>query len=165
MQSFTVRPSIPALRAARTALIQRTWRQAYAHLFPASLMDDLFGGRVEQVSAWSDARRELLTGRSAFDSAETLIGMVGLALLDTGGGEVVALYVEPAWHGRGVGRALWQAGAAVLREHGAAWVDVWTLARADAVGFYEKLGCVRFADDVYRIGDHHEPAVGLRMPL
>jgi len=55
--------------------------------------------------------------------------------------ELYAIYVGPRWLGRGVGRALFHAATASLREIGYPSMCVWVLtANARACGFYQRMG-------------------------
>ena len=54
------------------------------------------------------------------------------------------LWVLPAWQGRGIGRRLFQAAAAHVREWEGAWFDLH--ADPNAEGFYLRLGAVRIGE-------------------
>lgn len=63
---------------------------------------------------------------------------LGYAVLDVDTGEVDAVFVDPAAHGRGVGRALLQSLEAMAREAG---LDrLFLSASLNAVAFYERAG-------------------------
>ena len=63
------------------------------------------------------------------------------AAVDTGVGEIRALYVLPGWQGRGVGRALLDQLTAALRAHGYRTAVLWTLRDRQATRrFYEANG-------------------------
>jgi hypothetical protein len=56
-------------------------------------------------------------------------------------GEVYAIYVLPAYHGRGVGRALLEQGARELRARGFNGMLIWVLREnAPSRAFYERMG-------------------------
>lgn len=70
--------------------------------------------------------------------------------------EVQQLYVEAAWHRKGVGRALMDNAVAVARERGCAglWLSVWQ--RADwAIAFYEAYGFRRAGTAEFWLGRTH----------
>ncbi|HEX7745278.1 MAG TPA: GNAT family N-acetyltransferase, partial [Micromonosporaceae bacterium] len=73
--------------------------------------------------------------------------------LDPAYGEILAVYVEPAHWGTGIGRELLRGGCAVLSAQGFAEVRLWVLAdNLRARRFYERAGL--FADgerSVYRV--------------
>jgi putative acetyltransferase len=63
---------------------------------------------------------------------------VGYAVLDADSGEVDAVFVEPAWHGQGIGQALLLAMEALARDNG---LDrLFLSASLNAVPFYERAG-------------------------
>ena len=63
---------------------------------------------------------------------------VGYALLDADSGEVDAVFVEPSWHGQGIGQVLLRAVEALARDNG---LDkLFLSASLNAVPFYERAG-------------------------
>jgi ribosomal protein S18 acetylase RimI-like enzyme len=123
-----------------------TWRQAYAGLIPAALLDALdvdaregFWRRVLKTT--SESRRPWLAdvdgqvagfvsaGESHDDDAATTTG------------EVYAIYVTAECWGRGVGRNLLAHAERDLREHGYDAATLWVLvANERARTFYESAG-------------------------
>lgn len=64
--------------------------------------------------------------------------LLGYAVLDADTGEVDAVFVDPAMHGRGIGQALLEALEAMAREQG---LDrLFLSASLNAVPFYERAG-------------------------
>ena len=57
-----------------------------------------------------------------------------------GAGEVETLYVLDDWRERGIGRALMQAAARMLRDRGCRSLFLWVLAENPSRWFYERLG-------------------------
>ncbi len=74
-------------------------------------------------------------------AGDTAIGCVALRPLDDGAGEVKRMFVDPAWRGVGVGRALLTALIAAARGRGYATLRLGTLDDMDAAqGLYRSLG-------------------------
>jgi GNAT superfamily N-acetyltransferase len=159
---FALRPGRTDERMARYHLVEQAWRSAYAHIYSTDEIDGVFDSRISSYGDWVDRRKQHLAHIAA-EAGGQMIGFTSLSLLKSGEGEVAALYLLPAYQHRGVGTALWEAGCARLRENGCPALWVWTLARANAVIFYERLGCVRADTGSYYVGDHHEHAVGFRL--
>ncbi len=90
----------------------------------------------------------------AVDPRDQAIGFMGLS-----GPHVDALFIDPAFHGIGVGRELI---ALALRFHPAITTDV-NEQNLRAIGFYERLGFVRFGRSP--IDDHGRPYPLLHLRL
>lgn len=161
---FTLHPGNSDERGARYRLIEAAWRVAYAHIYSRAEIDGVFNATISSYGDWVDRRKEPLGHVSANVNGK-LVGFISLARLKIGEGEVSALYILPEYQGHGVGTALWEAGCIRLRDLGCPAVWVWALARANAVKFYEKQGCVRMDEGSYSVGEHLERAVGFRLAL
>lgn len=68
-------------------------------------------------------------------------------------GELLRLYVERAWHGKGVAQSLMQASLEALQRHGSdtAWLGVWEH-NPRAIAFYRKFGFVEVGEHVFPVG-------------
>jgi ribosomal protein S18 acetylase RimI-like enzyme len=138
-----VRPAVlqdaPAIAAVHVA----TWRDAYAGLLPDDFLDGLD----------VDQRAERWRGRLAALPAGLFVLVVELDAEVRGfvsggpsrdggvGGEVYAIYVDPASQGRGAGRQLLQAAVDCLTGAGFTEARLWVLAgNHPARGFYESQG-------------------------
>ena len=68
-------------------------------------------------------------------------------------GEIQRIYVEQAWHGRGVAQDLMHACLAEIERRGSdvAWLGVWER-NPRAISFYRKLGFVEVGDHVFPLG-------------
>lgn len=148
------RAARPADAAALGHLMVESWLSAHRGQLP----DVAWRARVEEwtpdVSArgWArvldaqDAARVsddvLLVAEE--DAGATIVGLVHGTLADEDGtGEVLSLYVAPGRHRQGVGAALLRAGAAALRDRGAARLRLSVLtANVPARAFYEAMGGV-----------------------
>jgi GNAT superfamily N-acetyltransferase len=129
--------------AALTALNVASWRAAYGHMMP-----EAFLARIDMV-AWE--RR--LRGRLADAGQFTVVACEGrrrLGFVTAGpirdeplaqGGEVYALYVDPAHTGHGVGSTLLEAAVTRLAGTGFSRVSLWVFTRnANARRFYDRRG-------------------------
>jgi GNAT superfamily N-acetyltransferase len=129
--------------AALAALNVASWRAAYAHMLPESFLATL-----DVV-----AREERLRARFADAAQFTIVACSGrrrLGFVTAGpirdepparGGEVYALYVDPAHTGRGVGSALLEAALTRLAGSGFLQASLWVFTRnANARRFYEQRG-------------------------
>lgn len=153
----TVRPAGPEDADGVVRVQIRTWQTAYAGIMPGSVLahlDDEWQRRTQVV------RERLAAGSAPFS---TLVAVddgrvVGFATygpyrrqeedagpgpLDPTVGEVLAIYVEQAYQGRGAGRALMDRAVAALRAQGLETVRLWVLEEnAPARRFYERYGYV-----------------------
>jgi ribosomal protein S18 acetylase RimI-like enzyme len=68
-------------------------------------------------------------------------------------GEIYRLYVDRAWHGRGIAQHLMQASLDALADRGcdAVWLGVWER-NPRAIAFYEKSGFVAVGSHVFTVG-------------
>ena len=162
--TWTIRAATPEDSEVRREITFNAWADAYSNIFTPQEIAGLYNGQLKQSSDWTTEGSETIDGLVA-EAKGKIIGHVGLALLGEGQGEVTSLYVLPAHQGQGAGLGLWTAGCQVLRERGCQEAEVWVLARARAVGFYNRIGLKRFDESLYRIGDHAERALGYRLEL
>ncbi|GAA1854598.1 GNAT family N-acetyltransferase [Asanoa iriomotensis] len=144
----TIRPETLDDTPAVAALHVRAWQSGYAGIIPAEVLAAL---DPEQRAA----QRRTSYGKDVFQTLVTLDGptVVGFATigpyrdqqdrtaLDPTVGEVLAIYVEPARVGTGVGRALMTRALAELTGAGYQEVRLWVLdANARSRRFYAKAG-------------------------
>jgi ribosomal protein S18 acetylase RimI-like enzyme len=129
--------------AALAALNVASWRAAYAHLLPEAYL-----AAMDVV-----AREERLRTRFADAAQFTIVACASrrrLGFVTAGpmrdeppapGGEVYAIYVDPAHYGQGVGSALLEAAESRLGSGGFSRVSLWVFTRnAKARRFYEQRG-------------------------
>ncbi|HEY1752340.1 MAG TPA: GNAT family N-acetyltransferase [Caulobacteraceae bacterium] len=148
---YAISPAGPADAAELARVHVRSWRETYPGILPQAALN--------RMSPAAHARRFRLDLTRAKPGQVTLIaegadGAVGYAsgTVLTGDGrgadaEVYTLYVLRSAQGAGVGRALLQAQARVLRAEGAKSLMLFVLSRNErARGFYERLGGEAFAE-------------------
>jgi GNAT superfamily N-acetyltransferase len=129
--------------AALAALSVASWRAAYAHMLPEAYLATL------DVVAWEERLRARLADAAQF----TIVACAGrrrLGFVSAGpmrdeppalGGEVYAIYVDPAQYGHGVGSALLEAAEARLGGSGFSRASLWVFTRnVKARRFYEQRG-------------------------
>ncbi len=142
-----VRPAAGADARAIAAVHVAGWRSAYAGLLPAEMLAALDVG--QRAARWRERLAELPD--SMFVLVFEQVGHVrafvsGGPARDGGGipgvgGEVYAIYVDPAYQARGAGTQLLEAAARRLADEGFARASLWVLTEnADARGFYESRG-------------------------
>jgi GNAT superfamily N-acetyltransferase len=121
------------------------WRTAYQGLVPQALLDDL------SVSDRSDRWKRIIANPASntrvwvADEGQ-LVGFASTGPTEDEGApdgtaELFTLYLDPAWIGKGVGRALETAALSDLRDQGFRAVTLWVLqGNSNARVFYERGG-------------------------
>jgi len=141
-----------------------SWHDTYAGIVPTRLLSALTHNG--QSARWRSAIRA--QGREFVLVAESdthgLVGMTsfGPARDDELGydGEVYALYVDPAFFGRGAGRALMRGAFTVLRGRGFSSCLIWAHAKNPVRFFYEAMGGKLVAERTQRMMGDGVPEVG-----
>lgn len=145
--------------ASLARLAERTFRDAFA---PANRAEDMeahcrssYGERI-QAAEIADANRttlvacdrDRLVGYGQLRWAAAPVGVVA-----TKPAEVQRLYVDAAWHGKGVAQALMDAllAAAISGGSDAAWLGVWEW-NPRAMAFYAKCGFTVVGEHVFVVG-------------
>jgi len=140
-----------AVGYARTKVL--SWRQAYAPFLPAEFLANLSEQKVAED--WP----ELITRKQAWVAVDDSAGVVGYSMLGIGRfeglediPEVQALYVQPEFQGRGIGRSLMARSLrdAVRGGHAKAMVCAFAL-NERARGVYEAWGAPTTAHGIYRL--------------
>lgn len=165
-------PKIRAVRVRRAVAsdadaIERvrtdTWRDAYRGLMPDSLLDGLGYDATRRRAVMS-----VLPPHQFVLVAEVDGAVVGFCLggrsrtpEDPYRGEVYAIYVLPEHQGRGIGRALLQAGAKELVERGFGSMIIWVLREnAPSRRFYERMGGRYVRDEARELEGLHITETG-----
>lgn len=165
---ITIREATEADLPGIARVLVDTWRATYRGIVP----DDYLNGMSyeKQVERGRQRLEEGGPERSTW-VAEVDGGVVGMA---SGGpertgrtdypGELYAIYVLPAYQGRGLGRRL--AAAVVKRLKGAGFGSmlVWVLAQNPARRFYESLGGRLVSESQIEIGGAMIPEVAYVWP-
>jgi GNAT superfamily N-acetyltransferase len=117
-----------------------TWRGAYAHVFPAEVLDSLSVDDREQGWRRVIADEAMSVYVAEDDSRIAGFVSVGASRNAEGEGELYAIYVLPGAWGSGAGKALMEAGRAWLAERFAT-ASLWVLEdNPRARRFYEREG-------------------------
>lgn len=163
-RKFIIRRPLSNEHLRQNEVIREAWKVAYAHIYTPEEIQAVFENRIPQIASWVNYRVERL-GTLLADYNGQIVGTSGKARMENGDSELASLYVLPQFQGQGVGQALWQRVLDDFRAQGFKAMQVWTLARAEAVNFYLAQGCYRYAEGTYTIGNHTEPAIGFRINL
>jgi ribosomal protein S18 acetylase RimI-like enzyme len=124
-----------------------SWREAYANLLPAAVLDALsYAERERQWSEWL-ARSDIdifVAEECVPEKDAAIVGFsAGGAKRDEGvdvPGELYAIYLMARFHGAGIGRALFEAVRTALRARSLTPFQLFVIAGNPACAFYERLG-------------------------
>lgn len=141
---IAVRPARPEDAAQVARVYIESWHDTYAGILPNRMLCSMTVRG--QTARWRAAIRA--RGRESVLVAECgaygVIGMASFGPSRDGGlgfdGEVYTLYVDPAFYGRGSGRALLQGAFGTLRKRGHSACVIWAHAKNPVRFFYEALG-------------------------
>jgi ribosomal protein S18 acetylase RimI-like enzyme len=154
-----IRPAVDADAAALAALAERTFRAA----FEADNTDADMAAHVAHSYAPARQAAEIADPALATLVAEHEGGLIAYAQLRRGpvpgcvtgrdAVEVWRFYVDQAWHGRGLARALMRAAAetAAAGDARTVWLGVWER-NPRAIAFYGKAGFTTVGDQVFLLG-------------
>ncbi|MFJ8577628.1 GNAT family N-acetyltransferase [Micromonospora sp. NPDC093277] len=148
---LTIRREEPDDAEAIARVHVHGWQTGYAGIMPDEVLRRL------NPAAWAQRRRDLGTADPEHPFATLLAEADGVVAgfttfgpyrnnqdrgdLDDRYGEILAVYVEPAYWGTGTGQELFAAARAGLAERGWAEYRLWVLAdNARARRFYERAG-------------------------
>jgi ribosomal protein S18 acetylase RimI-like enzyme len=140
--------NIRVARPSDAAEVARIYIESWHDTYPAVLSTALLcamtpkGQTARWYAAIRNQRRELV-----LVAENPQAGLVGMASLGASrdrafgyDGEVYTLYVDPAYFGRGAGRALLNGAFAQLRQRGFSSCVIWAHAGNNARFFYETMG-------------------------
>jgi GNAT superfamily N-acetyltransferase len=143
-----------------------SWHDAYAGTVPTSLLMAMT--QAGQAARWRSA---IAARESVFVARHERHGIVGMTSFgrsrdpDLGpDGEVYTLYVDPAFYGEGVGRALLAGAFADLKRRGYSSCIVWAHAKNPARFFYERLGGRLVAERTVRLMGEPIPEAAFAWP-
>jgi ribosomal protein S18 acetylase RimI-like enzyme len=149
---FRLRAARPADAEAVAALHVASWRAGYAGIVPAEVLDRLDPAeravRMRQRYAEPPPQTHHLVAVDVATGAVAGLANAGPYRRgqrwddpDPTAGEVYAIYADPRYWGRGVGRLLMDGTVAALRADGRRPVRLWVLTANDrARRFYERYG-------------------------
>ena len=162
-----IRLALPEDAVAIGQVHAQSWRVTYAGVMPPAVIGAIDVGK--RVASWReqllDTSAEAPTIFVVDDADDGVVGFVAAGPLRLEGveglaaaplkncqGEVYALYLLPAWQGRGLGAELWQRARLALERRGLRGCLVWVLKDNPSRGFYLHLGGQPWAQKVITVG-------------
>ena len=121
-----------------------SWRATYVNDLPPDFLaeQDLAGRTARWEARFAEGVHVLLA-----EDAGALVGFVAFGpahdpeSFEAGDWEIHNIHVDPARHGQGIGRALFERAVCASREHGASGVMLWVVrTNRNARDFYEHMG-------------------------
>lgn len=155
MDTFTI--EVGQARASEAGDIARVYIDSWHDAYPGVVPDALLRAMTlcGQTARW---RAAIAAREAVFVARHERHGVVGMTSFgrarDCGPGlegEVYTLYVDPAFYGEGVGRALLGEAFAQLRRRGLNSCIIWAHAKNPARFFYERLGGRLVAERTVRL--------------
>ncbi|MDF1631675.1 GNAT family N-acetyltransferase [Mycoplana sp. MJR14] len=153
------------IRKGRTAdvfaigrVLVETWRATFRGLLDDGFLDRM--SPAEQALRHMERRNSLGVGHFVAIDRNTgaLVGFANFGparyATPTPVGEIYALYVLPAYQGRGIGEALVRAVARWMVEGGTVTLLAWVLSTNPNRAFYERLGATPVETGMVGIGGH-----------
>lgn len=140
---FVLRPAeprdVPAIVGLITELAEFEHLTHLLQVTPDSLHPHLFGPNPAAEATVAVAQDNVVAFALCFTNFSTFLGKPGLYLED--------LYVQPAWRGRGIGKAMLRRLATLARQRGCGRFE-WSVLdwNANAIAFYEGMGAVVMPD-------------------
>jgi ribosomal protein S18 acetylase RimI-like enzyme len=160
-----VRTARPEDAANLARIYIESWHDTYAGIISHALLSamSLKGHTVRWRATIRAAERSGGAVLVAEDARQGVIGLCSLGPARDRGlgfeGEVYTLYVDPAFLGRGAGRALLGGAFDALKERKLRSCLIWAHARNNACFFYEAMGGQRIATRTTRLMGELTPEV------
>ncbi len=134
----------------------KTWQTAYADIFPADKLAALEQELDKRIERWKSILNNEERGSVTFvaESGSKIVGFANageqIKVNFPQDAELFAIYLLPEYHGKGIGRRLFDAAADQLQKLGFASLLLWVLAEnLSSRGFYERLGGEFCGEDDY----------------
>lgn len=166
LRGLNVRTARPEDAADLARIYIESWQDTYAGVISHALLGamSLKGHTARWQAAIRNAERHHGAVLVAEDSQAGIIGLTSLgAVRDSGTGfegEVYTLYVDPAFLGRGAGRALLSGAFDAFKARRLRSCLIWAHARNNACFFYEAMGGRRVATRTTRLMGELTPEIG-----
>jgi ribosomal protein S18 acetylase RimI-like enzyme len=165
-RGLTVRTARPEDAAGLARIYIESWQDTYAGVISHTLLGAM--SVKAHTARWQSTIKAMDRHGGAVLVAEApgygLIGMCSLGRARDRGlgfeGEVYTLYVDPAFLGRGTGRALLCGAFEALKERNLRSCLIWAHARNNACFFYEAMGGRRIATRTTRLMGELTPEIG-----
>lgn len=163
--ALSVRAARPEDAADLARIYIESWHDTYAGVIPHAMLAAMSLKR--HTDRWKAAIKAQGNGAAVLLAEDAHSGTVGLASLGAARdkalgfeGEVYTLYVDPAFLGRGTGRALLGAAFQTLKARRVRSCMIWAHAHNNACFFYEAMGGRRIANRTTRLMGELTPEIG-----
>lgn len=159
--ALSVRLARPEDAADLARIYVESWQDSYAGIIPHAILGAMSAKR--HAARW---RAAIAAGGAVLVAEDAQFGTIGLCSLGAArdaalgfDGEVYTLYVDPAFLGRGVGRALLAGAFDAFKQRGLRSCVIWAHARNNACFFYEAMGGRRIATRTTRLAGELTPEI------
>lgn len=160
-----VRTARPEDAADLARVYIESWQDTYAGMLSHALLGAM--SLKGHTARWRTAIRATDRAGAVLVAEDAQHGVIGLCSLGAARdpvpgfeGEVYTLYVDPAFLGRGAGRALLAGAFDTLKERKLRSCLIWSHARNNACFFYEAMGGRRVATRTTRLMGELTPEIG-----
>jgi ribosomal protein S18 acetylase RimI-like enzyme len=166
LRGLSVRTARPEDAGDLARIYIESWQDTYAGVISHALLGAMShkGHTARWQTAIKNAERNSGAVLVAEDAGQGVIGLASLgAARDSGTGfegEVYTLYVDPAFMGRGAGRALLSGAFDAFKARRLRSCLIWAHARNNACFFYEAMGGRRVATRTTRLMGELTPEIG-----
>ena len=156
--------------------LQKIGRQTFLETFASANTDDNMIKYLEEEFSISKLTTELNDNNAEFYFAKldnNVIGYLKLnfgksqtELQDNGALEIERIYVLNEYHGKNVGKLLYNKAKQIARQHGAdyIWLGVWE-ENPKAIYFYKKNGFVAFDKHIFKLGNDEQIDIMMKLKL
>jgi ribosomal protein S18 acetylase RimI-like enzyme len=159
--ALSVRQARPSDAADLARVYIESWQDTYAGLISHSLLGAM--SLKHHTARWQTTMRGPGSVLVVEDGVHGAIGLASLGAARDGvlgfDGEIYTLYVDPAFFGRGAGRALMAGAFERLKDRKYRSCLVWAHARNNACFFYEAMGGRRVAERTTRTMGEPTPEI------
>ena len=165
-RGLSVRTARPEDAADLARIYIESWQDTYAGVISHALLATM--SHKAHTARWQSAIRNAERNSGAVlvaeDEQHGVVGLCSLGAVRDGGigfdGEVYTLYVDPAFMGRGAGRALLSGAFDTFKARRLRSCLIWAHARNNACFFYEAMGGRRVATRTTRLMGELTPEIG-----
>jgi ribosomal protein S18 acetylase RimI-like enzyme len=166
LRGLTVRTARPEDAADLARIYIESWQDTYAGVISHTLLSAM--SLKAHTARWQASIKTMdRYGGTVLVAEDQNFGVIGLCSLGRardGGlgfeGEVYTLYVDPAFLGRGAGRALLCGAFEAFKDRKLRSCLIWAHARNNACFFYEAMGGRRVATRTTRLMGELTPEIG-----
>ena len=156
--------------------LQKISRQTFFETFSSGNTEENMKKYLEEELSISKLTNELNDNSAEFYFAthdDKIIGYLKLnfgksqtELQDNGALEIERIYVLNEYHGKNVGKLLYNKAKQIARQHGAdyIWLGVWE-ENPKAIYFYKKNGFVAFDKHIFKLGNDEQIDIMMKLKL